>query len=115
MTLAIIPVVSLLIPLVGFTLPSKGAAVLAAMLWGVVMGTHETIMKSAIADITPIKKRGTGYGIFNTAYGLAIFASSSLMGLLYDVGIVYVITLALVAELIAIPSFLILRKEALRN
>lgn len=114
-TLAIIPVISLLIPLVGFTFQTKGTAVLAAILWGIVMGTHETIMKSAIADITPIKKRGTGYGIFNTAYGLAIFASSSVMGLLYDVGIVYVIVLALAAELIAIPSFLMLRKEALRH
>lgn len=114
-TLAIIPVISLLIPLVGFTFQTKGTAVLAAILWGIVMGTHETIMKSAIADITPIKKRGTGYGIFNTAYGLAIFASSSLMGILYDVGIVYVIVLALAAELVAIPSFLILRKEALRH
>ncbi len=114
-TLAIIPVVSILIPLIGFALPSRGAAVIAAMLWGVVMGTHETIMKSAIADITPIKKRGTGYGIFNTAYGLALFASSSLMGLLYDVGIQYVIILALAAELIAILSFLIMRKEALKK
>ncbi|MCA1951026.1 MAG: MFS transporter [Treponema sp.] len=114
-TLAVIPVVSLLIPLVGFALPSKGAAIAAAILWGIVMGTHETIMKSAIADITPIKKRGTGYGVFNTAYGLALFASSSLMGLLYDVGIQYVIILALAAELIAIPSFLILRKEALKK
>lgn len=114
-TLAVIPVVSLLIPLVGFTFHTKGAAIVSAILWGIVMGTHETIMKSAIADITPIKKRGTGYGIFNTAYGLALFASSSLMGLLYDVGIVYVIVLALAAELIAIPSFLILRKEALKK
>ena len=72
-------------------------------------------MKSAIADITPIKKRGTGYGIFNTAYGLALFVSSSLMGILYDLGIIYVIILAIVAELVAIPSFLILRKEALHK
>lgn len=38
------------------------------------MGTHETIMKSAIGDLVPFSKRGSGYGVFNTSYGLALFA-----------------------------------------
>ncbi|HOX32905.1 MAG TPA: MFS transporter [Spirochaetales bacterium] len=112
-TLVVIPLVSIAIPFVGFR-ETKAAAIAAAMLWGVVMGTHETIMKSAIADITPIKKRGTGYGIFNTAYGLAVFASSALMGLLYEGGIAAVLVLAAIAELVALPLFLVMRKEALR-
>jgi MFS family permease len=110
--LGIIPVFSILIPLLGFT-ASKTLAIAAAVVWGIVMGTHETIMKSAIADITPMKKRGTGYGIFNTAYGLALFAGSSLMGLLYDVSLTAVIVLAVAVEAAAMIAFAFLRREAL--
>jgi len=112
-TLVIIPLFSVLIPLFGFG-GSKAAAIGAAIVWGVVMGTHETIMKSAIADITPMRKRGTGYGIFNTAYGFAVFVSSAVMGLLYDSSVVAVVVMAVAAEIAAIPLFFALRREALR-
>jgi len=110
--LVIIPILSIAIPFLGFS-SSKPLAIAAAVVWGVVMGTHETIMKSAIADITPMKKRGTGYGIFNTAYGLAVFAGSSIMGLLYDASLTWVIALSAVVELAALVVFIFLRREAL--
>ena len=110
--LVIIPAFSILIPILGFS-GSKTLAIGAAMVWGIVMGTHETIMKSAIADITPMKKRGTGYGIFNTAYGLAVFVSSALMGFFYDRSLSWVIALAVAAEIAALALFFFLRREAL--
>jgi MFS family permease len=112
-TLVVIPLFTLLIPIFGFG-TAKATAIAAAVVWGIVMGTHETIMKSAIADITPMRKRGTGYGLFNTAYGLAVFASSAVMGLLYDRSIVAVVVMSVAVEVVAIPLFLALRKEALR-
>jgi MFS family permease len=113
-SLVVIPAFSIAIPVLGFG-ATKAAAIGAAVVWGIVMGTHETIMKSAIADITPMRKRGTGYGVFNTAYGLAVFASSAAMGLLYDKSIALVVALSIAAEAAAIPLFLALRKEALQN
>lgn len=113
-SLVAIPLLSALIPVFGFG-ASKAAAIVAAVLWGVVMGTHETIMKSAIADITPIRKRGTGYGVFNTVYGLAIFISSFAMGLLYDANAAILIVAAVVAEAAAVPLFFVLRRETLRS
>jgi MFS family permease len=110
--LVVIPLLSALVPVFGFS-SSKALAIAAAAVWGVVMGTHETIMKSAIADITPMKKRGTGYGIFNTAYGLAVFAGSSVMGLLYDVSLSWLVGLALAIEAVALVAFFFLRREAL--
>jgi len=75
-TLIAIPAFSLLIP--GLVFSTKFSWVLTGVIiWGIVMGCHETIMKSAIADITPLGKRGTGYGVFNAAYGLAIFIGSA--------------------------------------
>jgi len=74
--------------------------------WGVVMGSHETIMKASIADITPIKKRGTAYGVFNVIYGLAMFAGSACVGYMYDVSIQLMIVVLVLIEIISIPVFL---------
>ena len=112
--LVAVPFLSALIPLLGFS-SSRGLAMAAAAVWGVVMGIHETIMKSAIADITPMKKRGTGYGIFNTAYGLGLFAGSAAMGLAYDASPAWVIAMALAAEAAALGLFLVMRRQARRG
>jgi MFS family permease len=112
-TLIAIPFFSLFIPALVFS--TRFSFVLAgAIIWGIVMGAHETIMKSAIADLTPLKKRGTGYGVFNTAYGLAIFIGSALTGLLYERSISAVILISVSVELMAIAVFFIMRKEALK-
>ena len=83
--LMVIPLITLLLPFLtmGNLMP---LIVIGMMIFGVVMGTHETIMRSAIADITPFYKRGTSFGIFNTGYGLAFLIGSTLMGWLYDLG-----------------------------
>jgi hypothetical protein len=112
-TLIAIPIFTLFIPVLVFS--TKFSWVLAGVIiWGVVMGCHETVMKSAIADLTPLKKRGTGYGVFNAAYGLAIFIGSALTGLLYEYSISIVILISISIEILAIPVFFIMRKEALK-
>lgn len=58
---------------------------IAIIIFGLIMGAHETIMRSAIADITPFSKRGTGYGVFNTFYGLALMAGSIIFGRIYNI------------------------------
>jgi len=113
-TLIVIPLFSLLIP--GLVFSTKSSLVFAGVIiWGLVMGCHETIMKSAIADLTPIKKRGTGYGIFNFVYGLAIFIGSALIGLLYEKSIGIVISVSIGIEIVAIAAFFVLRKEVLTS
>ncbi len=59
----------------------------AAVLWfGVGMGAQESIYRSVIADLSPLELRGTAYGVFNLAYGVAWVIGGGLMGLLYDMG-----------------------------
>ncbi|MDD3000313.1 MAG: MFS transporter [Candidatus Riflebacteria bacterium] len=83
LVLMAIPFITLLLPFL--TLKSSiPLIVIGMMIFGIVMGTHETIMRSAIADITPFHKRGTSYGVFNTAYGLALMGGAAIMGILYD-------------------------------
>ena len=106
-----IPLFSIFIPILAFSLDFI-FALISALIWGIVMGIHETIMKSAIADLTPIKRRGTGYGVFNTVYGLAMFIGSAVMGLLYDRSIAAVIAVAVVLQILAVPVFFLMKKEA---
>jgi MFS family permease len=109
LTLIIIPLLSLFIPFFAFSM-NYAFILISVIMWGVVMGSHETIMRSAIADITPLKKRGTGYGIFTTSYGLALFIGSVLVGVLYDYSLPLLIVIIMVIEIIAIPFFFIMWK-----
>ncbi len=109
-----IPLFTILIPFFAF----KGnfiTAIISILIWGIVMGCHETIMKSAIADLTHLKKRGTGYGIFNTFYGLSIFAASSLFGFLYKFNINLIIIAIIIFQLISIVIYFIMIKNIKKN
>jgi len=109
--LAVIPALTLPIPFLGFS-HTYGLILLAIILWGSVMGTHETIMRAAIADLVPVERRGSAYGIFNTFYGLSLFVGGSVMGLLYDFSISYLIIFVAVMELLAIPSLFVIKRSS---
>ncbi len=102
LVLLAIPFITILLPFL--TLSNSTVLIVSGMIiFGVVMGSHETVMRSAIADITPYHKRGTGYGVFNTSYGLALLGGAALMGLFYDMNkIGLIITFTCATELVAI-------------
>jgi MFS family permease len=72
-------------------------------LWGVGMGAQESIMRAAVAGMVAAEKRGTAYGIFNTAYGAFWFLGSALMGWLYDFSIAALIGFSVLTQLAALP------------
>ncbi|MCK9399117.1 MAG: MFS transporter [Bacteroidales bacterium] len=112
--LIILPVFTATLPI--FTLSFHiGLIITGVVLWGVVMGTHETIMKAGIADITSIRKRGTGYGIFNMLYGIAIFIGSAAAGFLYDYSVTLLVIIMIVVELLALPVFFVMRKRVVKQ
>ncbi|MFO7626985.1 MAG: MFS transporter [Candidatus Fermentibacteraceae bacterium] len=53
-------------------------------LWGISVGTQESILKAAIGDRVPKEKRARAFGLFNTAFGFFWFVGSAIIGLLYD-------------------------------
>lgn len=108
--LAIIPFLTLLMSLFVFS-QHRIFIIIGVLCWGIVMGIHETIMRSAIADITSLNKRGTGYGIFNTTYGLAVFLGSVLLGFLYDRSLTFVIAAIILIECLALVAFFYMKKE----
>ena len=111
LVLGAIPLVTLLLPFFGLTM-SKSLIIISMIIFGIIMGTHETIMRSAIADITPFDKRGTGYGVFNTGYGLALFLGATITGYLYDKNLNSVILIMTVlCEIIAAIIFIKMKRE----
>jgi MFS family permease len=78
-------------------------AVLGMALWGVGMGAQESILRAAIATMVPRPRRGTAYGLFNAAYGLAWFLGSVLLGYLYDTSPTGLVLFSIVAQASAIP------------
>lgn len=111
LVLGAIPVVTLLLPFFGLTM-SKSLIIVSMIIFGIIMGTHETIMRSAIADITPFDKRGTGYGVFNTGYGLALFLGATITGYLYDKNLnSTILIMTVVCEIIAAIIFIKMKRE----
>lgn len=53
-------------------------------LWGVHMGMTQGLLAKMVADTTPNHLRGTAYGFFNLASGIAMLIASVLAGLLWD-------------------------------
>lgn len=69
----------------GFALADKSyqAWVLFAF-YGLYYATSEGVAKAMVADIVPREKRGTAYGLYNTAVGLMTLPASLTAGLLWD-------------------------------
>ena len=109
-SLLIIPLLTL--PIAFFAFSTSYSSVLIGMaLWGVVLGVQETIMRAAVADLTPIERRGFAYGVFNTMYGAGWGLGGVVMGLLYSHSISYLIMFSVAMELVSIPIFVMIRRE----
>lgn len=53
-------------------------------LWGIHMGITQGLLATMVADTAPADLRGTAYGFFNLASGLAMLVASTLAGVLWD-------------------------------
>jgi predicted MFS family arabinose efflux permease len=95
---------ALFAPLAFFGGPALAFA--GVLLWGIGMGVHESIMAAAVAGMVPSGRIASAYGLFNLGYGVAWFAGSALMGILYDRSIPALVVVSVALELAAIPLFL---------
>ena len=64
--------------------PSLIGITLGIVLWGLHMGFTQGLLASLVADASPPELRGTAFGVFNLAAGLALLAASILAGLIWD-------------------------------
>lgn len=60
------------------------AVLIGAALWGLHMGMTQGLLASLIADTAPADLRGTAFGMFNLATGVATLFASIIAGALWD-------------------------------
>lgn len=85
-------------------------AFIGMVIWGISMGAQESIMRSSVAVMSAVDKRGSAYGIFNTIFGVSWFAGSLIMGILYSVSITYLVIFSVIIQLVSIPVFITMLK-----
>lgn len=64
--------------------PGLGAVALGVALWGLHLGMTQGLLATMVAAAAPAHLRGTAFGFFNLAGGIAMLAASVLAGLLWD-------------------------------
>jgi len=60
------------------------ALLLGVALWGIHMGMTQGLLATMVADTAPSDLRGTAYGVFSLASGLALLVASVVAGWLWD-------------------------------
>jgi len=93
----------------GFLGGQVGGA-LAVMCWGAGLGVQDATLRSGIAQVVSMNKRGSAFGAFNGFFGVMWFIGSVIMGLLYDRSLVGLVAFGLVFQTLAAATFYWLRR-----
>ena len=79
---------------------------IGVVLWSIGVGAHESLMRAIVANMVPMNKRSSAYGIFGMGFGLCWFLGSFLMGALYDISILSLVIFSITIQLLAVPLLL---------
>ncbi len=97
--LVLAPVLSTPLVLIG----TPAAAIVGFALWGIGLGVVASLFKPLIASLVPGIRRATAFGTFDAAFGIAWFAGSALLGVLYDKSETAMAVLSALLVLMAFP------------
>lgn len=78
--------------------------------WAIGLGAQDATLRSGIAQVVSMNKRGSAFGAFNAVYGVMWFLGSAAMGLLYDHSVVALVLFGTLAQAVAAGMFFWLRK-----
>ena len=100
--------ISLLALPLGF-LGGLTGAISAIACWATGLGAGDACLRSGIARVVSMNKRGSAFGVFNGVYGVMWFLGSLSMGLLYSQRLTAMVALGMAAQLVAALVFFRLR------
>lgn len=98
-----------------FLYHSVACIVIGVLLWGIGMGAQESILKSAVTTLVPKNNRSTGFGIFETSFGICWFIGSWVLGILYDSSIKSMVTISVASQLLSIPMLMAITARKAKN
>jgi MFS family permease len=109
LVLVIGTLISMLSLPLGF-LGGPAAAVASIACWGTGLGAQDASLRSGIAQVVSMNKRGGAFGAFNGVFGVMWFLGSWAMGSLYGYSIVAAVVFGVAFQFAAAVMFLMLRR-----
>jgi Major Facilitator Superfamily len=100
--------ISLLSLPLGFLGGSAGA-IASIVCWGTGLGAQDACLRSGIASVVSMNKRGAAFGAFNGVYGIAWFLGSAVMGLVYARSLAALVAFGVISQLAAAAMLFSLR------
>jgi len=104
--LAIVPI---FVPLV-FS-GSLWLTIAGMVLYGIGFGAQESTMRAIVADMAPYCRRGSAFGYYNAAFGIAWFMGSLTIGILYNISIPAMIAFSVAMQLAALPVLMLVKRS----
>ena len=101
-------VISLLTLPLGF-LGGYTGAVASVVCWATGLGAQDACLRSGIAQVVSMNKRGAAFGAFNGVFGVSWFFGSSVMGALYGASLGTLVAFGVIGQLAAAVMFLRLK------
>jgi MFS family permease len=74
------------------------------------MGAQDACLRSGIAQVVSMNKRGSAFGAFNGVWGIMWFLGSAVMGLLLDHSLVALVIFGMALQFAAAVMFFRLRE-----
>jgi predicted MFS family arabinose efflux permease len=81
------------------------------ILWGIGMGAQNSLLKSVIAPVLGREVRATGFGLFDTGFGVAWFLGSWVMGVLYEKSILILVIFSVALQLLSLLAFALAKRR----
>jgi MFS family permease len=82
--------------------------------WATSMGAQDACLRSGIASVVSMDKRGRAFGAFNGVYGVMWFLGSLAMGLLYSRSRIALVVFGVAVQMVAAMMFFSLRGRMAR-
>lgn len=95
-------------------LQSAKLELLGIILWGIGTAAQEVCLKAVVSVTVPPERRSTAFGVFDTGFGIAWFAGSAIMGVLYERSIPALVVFSVALQFAALPLFAVAMKQASR-
>jgi hypothetical protein len=102
--------VSMLALPLGF-LSGQAGAIASVACWATGLGAQDACLRSGIASVVSMNKRGSAFGAFNGVYGVMWFLGSVAMGLLYSRSMIALVVFGMLTQFGAAVMFFRLRRD----
>ena len=96
-------------------LGGPAGAIASVACWATGLGAQDACLRSGVATVVSMNKRGGAFGAFNGVYGVMWFLGSLTMGLLYSRSLLALVVFGIVTQLGAAVMFFGLRNSLTRD